>query len=198
MCMCVWEVRAMIHHLPWCQNKSLLDEIQPWVMCGEGTEVTSQADSFWGQPCRIYSHHHLSLGWNPKTLRVWCAERLYASSRISYHHAGTQALHAPCIRHLHGPRWCSVTALTKGLTRYLMGGQSWAGLTNEVLTHTQSVVTGTRCPGKGQLSPRTPHTHAHTHGTGMRTQITHTLHLANVVCIPWSACAQAPSIPLSH
>ena len=79
-----------------------------------------------------------------------------------------------------------------------MGGQSWAGLTNEVLTHTQSVVTGTRCPGKGQLSPRTPHTHAHTHGTGMRTQITHTLHLANVVCIPWSACAQAPSIPLSH
>lgn len=33
--MCVWEVKAMMHHLLWCQNKSLLDEIRRGLCVGK-------------------------------------------------------------------------------------------------------------------------------------------------------------------
>lgn len=71
-----------------------------------------------------------------------------------------------------------------------MGGQNWAGHTNEVLTHTQSAVTGTRCPGKDQLSQwmSTSHTHTHTHWYAhAHTQLA-------LMCIQCRVCPKVPAV----
>lgn len=148
------------------------------------------------QASHVVSAHIInpSPGWEPKNTQ--CATRRDRGSLqgLLDASAGARAWHTPCIRHLHGPRWCPVTALTKGLTRYLMGGREWAGRADEVLTLSQVLWQAPDVLAKAGClhTPTLAHSHARTHSRGRRCARTHT-HIAVDHGVPFYSAG--PTVP---